>query len=361
MKLIYRYFLKNFLKQIFIIQSVVLILYIFFSMIGNIDLVGKYKTSFINILSFELIKIPQMIYDTIPITIVAATLFVMITLIKQNELIAYVSLGGRILNIAIPFLSVGIILSVILFFLSEHINPKIETYREKFKQEVIKKNKFVQRKKLFDLWIRNAEKVFMNVEIIDPATKTVKGITEYYLDQDYKVSKLKEIESGIFKDGKWFFENEKIYEMHPYPKLVSVKKNIISEHDTLKSLIDLPTDNHKFLNSKEMKKLITLYKEKGLNADRYLLYFYKMYAHPLSIIVLILAVLPMSVTLSRHQSYILIASKALIAGFTYWIISASLFSVSKTGFISPFLANFLPHILLLIFAVFYIFKRERGE
>jgi lipopolysaccharide export system permease protein len=330
-------------------------------MISNVDLVNKYNTSLLNILKFELIKLPQMVYDTIPITIVAATLLVMITLIKQNELIAYVSLGGRILHMAIPFLFIGLILSALLFVLSEKVNPKIETYREKFKQEVIKKNKFVQRKKLFDLWIRNKEKVFMNVEIIDPETKTAKGITEYYLDDKYKVSKIREIESGTFKNEKWYFENEKVYTMEPYPKLIDKKSKIISQHETLKSLIKLPADNHKYLNSKDMKKIIKLYKEKGLNADRFLLYFYKIYAHPLSIIVLILAVLPMSITLSRHQSYILIASKSLIAGFTYWILNASLFSISKTGLISPFIANFLPHLLLFIFAIFYIFKREKGE
>ena len=361
MKKIYIYFLKLFLKQIFIIQSVVLILYIFFSMIGNVDLASKYNASWIDILKWELIKLPEMIYDTMPITVVAATLFVIITLIKQNELIAYVSLGGRIFHIAIPFLVVGIILAVILFMLSEKINPKIETQREKFKQEVIKKKKFVQKRKLFDLWIRDKEKVFMNIEVIDPLTKTVKGITEYFLDDEYKISKIIEAETGVYNNDKWKFTNVKIFKMSPYPKLEKQAKEIIAEHGTLKSLMNISTENRKFLNSKDMKKLIRLYREKGLNADRYLLYYYKNFSHPLSIIVLILTVLPMSVTLSRHQSYILIASKSLTAGFTYWILNASLFSVSKTGLISPFTANFLPHIILLTFAIFYIFKRERGE
>lgn len=361
MKILYRYFFTLFLKQIFLIQSVILILYTFFSLIGSIDMLGKYKASIWHVLYYELIKLPQAVYDTLPITVVASTLLVMITLIKQNELIAFVSVGGKIRNLAIPFLLVGAVLSVAMFLLSEHVNPKIEYAREKYKKEEIKKQKFISRNKLFDLWIRDVDKIFVNVDFIDPIGKQIRGLTEYYLDDDYKVNRLKNVESGVFKDGKWEFTNEKTYELQPVPKLVLHNPVSSQQHDTLTDLINLPGDNHKYLNASDFGRIISVYEEKGLNVDRYELFFYKTFAHPLSVMVLILVVLPMSITLSRHHSYVMIASRALTAGFTYWILNAALFSLSKTGVISPFFANFLPHILLSIFAAFYISKREKGQ
>lgn len=361
MKILYLYFLKLFIKQILLIQTVILVLYTFFSLIGSMDMMGRYNASLWNVFYYEIIKIPQAIYDTLPITAVAATLLVIITLIKQNELIAFVSVGGKIRNLMIPFLSVGILLSGFLFFLSENINPKIELSREKYKTEVIKKDKFMARDKFFDLWIKGGDKVFINVDFIDPIANSFKGLTEYYLDDEYQVYKLKVVEEGSLREGKWDFINERVYEMNPIPKMTSYKPNVYKSHGTLSGLVNLPGDNHKYLNAKDFSKIIDLYEDKGLNVDRYLLYYYKMFAHPLSILVLILVVLPMSITLSRHHSYILIASRSLAAGFAYWIMNASFFSLSKTGIIGPFVANFLPHLLLSAMAIFFIIKREKGE
>jgi lipopolysaccharide export system permease protein len=330
-------------------------------MIGSMDMIKKYDASILNIFYFEIIKVPQAIYDTLPITIVAATLFVMITLIKQNELVAFVSIGGKIRNIAIPFLLVGVVLSILLFILSEKINPKIELARERYKTEKIKKKHFVERNKLRNLWIKSENRTFINVNIIDPIGKRFRGLKEYYLDKDYKLYKILEVAEGIYKgDKKWEFHNEKIYDLNPVPTLSSSKVMLVTKNSTLTGLINLPGDNHKYLNAEDFKVIIDLYKEKGLNVDKYLLYYYKMFAHPLSILVLIISVLPMSITLSRHHSYIKIASSALATGFAYWILNATLFSLSKTGIVSPFVANFLPHILLTIFAIFYTVKRERG-
>jgi lipopolysaccharide export system permease protein len=325
------------------------------------DMIKKYNASIFNIFYFEIIKIPQAIYDTLPITIVAATLFVMITLIKQNELVAFVSIGGKIRNMTIPFILVGIVLSIILFLLSEMVNPKIELARERYKTEKIKKKHFVQRSKLRNLWIKSEDRTFINVAIIDPIGKRFKGLKEYYLDKDYKLYKILQVDEGIYKkNNEWIFKNEKIYDLDPVPTMKSSKIRVIAKHKTLTGMINLPGDNHKYLNAEDFKTIIDLYKEKGLNVDKYLLYYYKMFAHPLSVIVLIISVLPMSITLSRHHSYIKIASSALATGFAYWILNATLFSLSKTGVVSPFLANFLPHILLTMFAIFYTLKRERG-
>lgn len=94
--------------------------------------------------------------------------------------------------------------------------------------------------------------------------------------------------------------------------------------------------------------------KQDLNASKYNLQLYKSYAHTLSIIVIILVIFPLCIGFGRNHSYIAVASKSLFTGFAYWMLTASLQSLGKTGVFSPFTASFLPIVIFLLLSATHL-------
>ncbi len=102
-------------------------------------MLNEYNITFYTLIIYDVMKIPYLLYTTMPMTIVVSTMLVMVSLLKSNELLAYVSLGGKIRNMALPFFISGFILAGLLYYAADTINPKTMLKREKYAYEHIKK------------------------------------------------------------------------------------------------------------------------------------------------------------------------------------------------------------------------------
>ncbi len=138
-------------------------------------MLNEYNITFYTLIIYDVMKIPYLLYTTMPMTIVVSTMLVMVSLLKSNELLAYVSLGGKIRNMALPFFISGFILAGLLYYAADTINPKTMLKREKYAYEHIKKKKFRASGKLTDLWLKETDDVFLNIDFMDPTQKKDNG------------------------------------------------------------------------------------------------------------------------------------------------------------------------------------------
>ncbi|TYB32401.1 MAG: LptF/LptG family permease [Flexistipes sinusarabici] len=356
-----RYLIKLFFRKLIFVQLFILVIYTSFLVLQHTEYIGEYGSSVLEILIFDLMKTPYSLYQTMPVAVIAATIFTVLAMVKNHEILAYVSLGGRIRNIAAVFFGAGLVVGIFLFFIGEYVNPKIEYARDKYEKEAIEGKEYNPLGELYDLWVKESDNRFINVSVVDPVDKVLVNVVEYFYNSEGKIVKIVDFDRGIYNGSEWILKDYKVYDTRNIPKMVDNVSSKAVKSEAYNNIVSIINSNPKLLTLDELNRLIGLYRSKGLNADKYKLLFYNKFAHPLSIIVLILLIVPLTISFSRQHSYITLAARAMFAGFGFWLAVASCESMGRAGIITPFLANFIPHIIFSVLIVFMFYKKEYGN
>ncbi|MGA1845942.1 LptF/LptG family permease [Deferribacter abyssi] len=359
MKKFNKYVLKIYLLNLISVLALILILYTFFQIIQHTKYLSKYNTSLFNILVYDFLKIPYSIYQVFPVAGATAVVITILKLIKNNELIAYLSLGGKIKDLVLLIVILNFIFTGILIYYSDVINPKIESIRKKFKEEKIYKEKYIKNFSLTDFYFKEKNFIY-SIGLIAFDKKTFFDITIYKI-KDNNIIKVVKADKAIYKGNNvWIFYNYKSFDTSDIPKIEYSYKKLESLDNTLTQLINLPSDEPKRLTFKELDKIIKTYESKGLNADKYKLIYYNKISVPLILIVMIIFLIPLSIDISRNYQYIKIASKSLSFSMLFWILQSICISLGKSGILTPVLANFTSHIIFTFFGLYLITKKEKG-
>jgi len=343
-----------------VVQVFVAIISLIANTFQHTKMLEEYDISFFTLVMYDLMKTPYLLYSTMPLTIVISTMLVMVTLLKSNELLAYVSLGGQIRRIAIPFVISGAIVAGVLYISADLLVPKVMLAREKYSYKHIKKRTFTVSSKLTDMWLKENDSKFINISLMDPMQKQIYGVTEYNLDDKFQVDSIVKYDSAIFKEDKWIINNIKTFTMTPVPMLQNTQNELKQDRELFDELTSLPTLKPQYLSLKEVRRIASVLRKQNLNAAKYELQLYKHYSHAISVIVIVLVIFPLCIGFSRNHSYMAVASKSLFTGFAYWMMQASLISLGKTGVMSPVFSCFAPIALFMVLAAVLIFRRERA-
>lgn len=355
----YRYIIKIFLKNIIFAQVFILFIYILFNVLQHLKYISSYNVNFLEILYFDVLKIPYSLYQVMPITIVLSTIITVVSLVKNNEMTAFVSIGGKTGGIAKIMIVFGLSVGFLTFILGEYINPAVQEKRIKYKAEVFEKKSYVKNSKIKDLWIKESENKFLSIKTVDPVGKKLLNLREYVLEKG-KVILINTIEEAIMSDQLWVFKYFKSYDLKTVPSLVFASEEIIMKNSFFSKLVTFSSEEPKLLTFQEILGIISVYEDKGLNVSAYKLILYNKLSHPLSIVVLIFVILPICTSFSRQYSYISIVTKSISTGVGYWTLSAVSISLSKAGILTPLAGNFVPLIIFILVGFLLTFLKERG-
>jgi lipopolysaccharide export system permease protein len=324
-------------------------------------LMAQYGVSFWSVLIFDSIKIPYSIHESMPLALGVTTMLSVITLIRSNEMLAYVSLGGRLKNMLFPFLGIGVVIFMLLIVMGDKINPWVEIQRKKFETEQFDRKAFITKDRLTDVWMKDGDEGFVHMELVDPINREFRGITLYRLDDTFEIDRVKSIEYASPINGSWVYHNVIVYDLKPRPELAYSAGEEKVTSRLFSDLADLPVNKPKFLSMDELSKIIKVMKNQKLNASAYELMLYKNFSHAFSAVIVMLLVFPLCINFSRQHSYIFSAVNGLGAAVGYWVIAGSFQSVGKTGVISPIMVNIIPHTVFFLLAVYLIYKKEKAS
>ena len=120
-KIFFTYFSYSFLTTLFI--------WIFIDFIGLLNKFMGHEISYV--LEYYLYYLPYIIVMIIPTSVMLASLFTFSTLSSTNEITSMKSAGQPTIIIILPILRIAFLLSILVFTLSEFVQPKTELHRKK--------------------------------------------------------------------------------------------------------------------------------------------------------------------------------------------------------------------------------------
>lgn len=313
------------------------------------------------------LHMPDILVTTIPIGVLWGTFLVFSRLNNDSEIIAMRTSGISLLRILQPVIIFGIITALITFLISELIVPITSPLVRKLEIYSVYKTPFTKTKKNFTYLEKSSDKklkrifyaqtyrpdedILKRIVILD---FTKEGLTQIYTAKKAKWMPLK---GGwiLYKGTNHFISNN-----DELSRVSSFEEFFIPSGSTPAKVIrqiERPED----MDFIKLWRFLELQKDTTVHTDDYIearIVFHKKFSTPAACLLIALIGAPLGILPRRSSSswnYIILS----IIIFFFYMSRSVCNSLAETGRFYPFLAAWLPNIILFGIAAIIIARRSR--
>lgn len=288
MKIIERYIALHTLWGVLVVLSLFAIVFSFMELLIQINDVGKGSYQLADAFIFVAATLPKRMVDLLPICILLGGIIALGVLADRNELIAMQSSGISVQRICWSVLCAGAILVLAAFLIAEFVAPPLDQFaRIRRSQDIYGKGIMLTGG---GFWTRHGNSFIHVGRTLSKASAADVNIYEYD-DQGRLQRFVHAREAGIQKNNQWLlkdieqktFGEQGIQDRH----FQSQQLDSFLSRDQV-SILELPPDS---LALSELYDYIRGLKERGQNADRYVLSLWQKLSLPFTNLVMMLVAL----------------------------------------------------------------------
>jgi len=339
----FRTLITLYVKNFFIIIFSLVSFFVFIDFMFNKD---KLPNSFNLQFLYAFYQAGNAVLLIYPLSLLFAMLITVMTLVKKNELISFLSLGYSLKKLYKPFFVFSMFLTLFLIGFQFTKYSLFSNMAEQIKQSDFsnKTNK--------NLFFKFKDKVIY-IQKINIYSKKAYGV-RFFKIKDNQIQQIFFVKNAVFKDNEWYsndivtkeIRDNKVIIKHINGKfLKGFKPNILNKLET-KSNMTL----------KEAVEAIYFLKKEDIDVNFIKAYIYNVIIPPLSFLLLITILFfkaPIHSRISNTKLYILIS---LLSSVMLWALFLLARKMSLNGILSPDIAFFTPFSLLLVLAIYYFRK-----
>jgi len=358
MTILSRYITREILKYLFIVMVLIVGLYVAIDFFEKIDNFMEQDLPITLAISFLALKIPLIIAQTTPISLFLSVIVVFGLMNKNNEVLALKSSGISVYTILKPVSIIGLVFAVLLFFFSEIIVPLTISHSNRIWMEDVKKRPaMVSREK--NIWIQGEHSI-AHSKYYNPTSKAIHGVTLYFFDKAFSLTRRVDAEKGIFIDGKWVLEN--IMEQVLDEKTRNYRTVFFEKEERMFDFIpeDLGRAAKKSeeMNFIELLEYIEKVESEGYDASRYKVDLYAKLAFPFVCVILCLAAVGISLKTKRKEGPGTGIAIGIATAFFYWIFYSFCLSLGYGEMLPPVIAAWTANLVFMCFAVITLLNAD---
>lgn len=342
-----RYFLRETLKVFLFFLFGFYGLYVLIDYSNHSHSFQNYKFSFLDIGSFYAYEFITRMDVLVPFAILIACIKTMSSLNRNNELIALMASGIKLKRLLLPFVVLGLLLTTLLYFNTEILQPNALKYRKHLDQT---RTKVKQKKKnrtaiqqlalgdetslifqdydegsdvFYDVyWVRSIDDIYRMEYLLPTEIPVGRGIEHLQRDKDGVLAVTETYKEKLFPE--MHFNQKQLLDSVTPPSALS-----------LSSLKDKLPARGQMLSEKEAQTLTTFY--------------YKL-AMPWLCLLAVIAAAPFCTRFSRTLPLFFIYALSLFGLFAFYLVMDAAVVLAERQIIQPFLAIWVP--FALFFGVF---------
>jgi lipopolysaccharide export system permease protein len=341
-----RYLAATWLRLFLLCQGGFLSIYLVLDFIEKFGRFSKAGGSFTDILQFFLYKLPEMIGQTMPFSVLMATLLALGMLSRSSELTALRSCGLSIPRIVAPLLVLGLFCSLLLLVNAEFVVPKSYQQMEHIEKVVIRKQGINTFFRLNNIWFRS-NNLILQAALFEPATRTLKGVTVWDLSADMQPLRRLDAEKAVYGEQGW--------------ELVTVRERRFSGRGGVTSTARLPVpltlkvDDLRILDNnadnfsfRKLRKYAVSLEQGGYAAGRYRTMMHAKLALPFGAFVMVVLGIPFALKTGRASGVAMGIGAGVAIGFAYFIINAAIQSYGRSEVLPPFVAAWGANVVFVL-------------
>jgi lipopolysaccharide export system permease protein len=358
MPCLHKYLLKEILKLFLIIQSVILVLFIFIEYLSKMNRFLSWDISLGGALWFVILETPFMFVQVAPASVLLANIFVFGLMNRNNELLALKSSGISISLLIRPALFSGLAFTLVMFLLGEILVPISMVKAHHIENTVISKNSNVTQTKK-NIWVKSENKL-IHFNFYDRIKQSVSGVTILEMGQGSKPEYRLDARTGYYKDGQWIFEHSIQQTYNPKTKEYDI---IHYDQKAIKANIK-PEDIGQLVKKSEemgffeLRRYVEKVENEGYDATTYLVDMYGKMAFPFICFIMALTGAVTGMKPFSRESLPRAITMGIIISFMYWFVHGFCMSLGYGSTLPPFLAAWVANFLFLCFGLIYLLTTE---
>ncbi|MCO5142435.1 MAG: LPS export ABC transporter permease LptG [Oligoflexia bacterium] len=311
---------------------------------------------------YSLFQIPEVLVLLLPAASLMGTLVCLSGFARRNELTAMFASGISLARISLVILSLVFTLCCLSFVVTDRIIPPLAKAKTNFYRTVIQNRPDLQSDiRQNKIWYRSKNYIY-NLRTFDPKENIIQGISIYTFDNNFNLLQQIEAKSAEFKNSSWILYDGFLTlfdKTSNYPLSTKFKSHPIHISESPADFKEIEKEVET-LRLKNLWKYIQRTKEAGIDTKSYEVTFWSKIS--LALVPLIMTILGIPFSTQHHRSSSVARDIALcfLLVLIYWIFFSSLLSMGKNGWVSPFLAAWIPNIIFFFLGLLMITKSKRA-
>jgi lipopolysaccharide export system permease protein len=314
------------------------------------------------VIRYYLYALPEMIYMMLPIAFVLGVVFAIGTIQKNGELVALLSLGVSLRQIAGIVAGWGLLVGAGMMEMTRSLLPELSLKKNFTYYHHIRGNPGLYSiDKTSQLWYKYQDQFFY-LRALDPHNSKGEGFRFYLVDPEQWVLKqYMEAESVEVQGHQWLLKRGRetlLNDEKHFPLVAGFESKKISMPEDLQVLSQMsrPSD---ILNLIDLKRFIEKQKEAGLDTLRFEVDYHRKFAFSLSGLVLGLLALGLVVRKGRHAGVMAQVGWVLGLVLVYWVLFSLSLNLGYYGKMPPWFAAFAANMLGTLLAL-WLLQRQRA-
>lgn len=356
MKILSNYLLKEVTVNVILIMVALIAMLSFFDLLQELDNLGKGTYTFGKIILFVVLSMPGHVYDVMPVAVLVGCMLCLGQLARHSELVIFRVSGISIAKMTMLLLRVGLLFTLLTFFVGELITPISEKMAQRMR--IKETDSVVAQDFRSGLWVKDGRN-FVNVESVLPDS-TLLNIHIYEFDEKSRLVQTSNAKSARFEDDDWqlkevtktFFSEEKIR----VQQLPNTTWHSLIRPELLNILLVLP-EKMSAWNLYSYIQHLTINKQK---TTRYEIAIWAKMVYPLACLVMVILALPFSFMQQRDTGISTKIFFGMMLGVTYQILNRVFVHLGLLNDWPPLFSAIMPTILFLIVGIGMLLSVERN-
>jgi LPS export ABC transporter permease LptG/LPS export ABC transporter permease LptF len=342
-----RYLVREFLVFVGIGLAVAAALFVVIDLLQTLDRYLRVKPPLIYIVEHFVYRLPAALHDGLPVVMLVATIFLFLALSRYHEFTAMKAAGISLYRVSAPILLMGLSVAVSAGLFQELFLPRLnelgeEVDRVKIRGQLPRHLQSRQR-----LWLRSADTRFFRVELLNPTTHDLYGVTVLEVDKQFRLlSRLDARRAHWTPDG-WELTDGAIREIVGLSNVETMPFGTTSL--SMQEDIEEFTRIHKPIASMsywELRDYVTRLEAAGFQVKKYLVELYSKLSFPLVNVVMVLVAIPFALQAPRGGRLFGIGLAIAIMA-AYLVVHYVALAFARADLLPPLIAAWTANVIFL--------------
>ena len=347
MKMIDRYIAEHIFMLTAIVALGLVSIYTFISFVGEIDETGQGGFGMLQLVGYNILRMPAAVYTLLPIIAMLGTLMGLGMLATQGEITAMRAAGVSMLRIGMATLMAGVVLGLLCLLLGDWLAPagirSAESYRSTARYGI---QPGITGK---PVWLRDGDHVFHIQRLL--AEDHIADVQIFRLKPDLALSHAWSVQEGRYADGAWTFTGVSGTVFGEASAQVEEQPSMQWRGSLSPEVLHLFVLEAESLSAPGLMRLIAYLDQNRLDASQYRLSLWRKLVAPLTVMAMMLFAVPFVLGPLRNTGAGQRLLVGVLIGVGFYVVNEVSASLGQLYAWPPLLAAGLPTLALSAFAM----------
>lgn len=302
-------------------------------------------------------KFPFYLQQFFPLAVLLATLVLLTTMSRQNEILSLYCGGIGSFRLVSTLVATVATISTAYFLFFDSFVPFFNGRKVALEQG-LDPSTHVSARPEGGFWYRSNNLVY-NIGRFQPEKNRMEDVSIYFLDRNFRLSQKLHAKDALFNGEDWIL-GEGFAVKYPgqgFPELEKFKTldNVIAERPSDFKAIKVSEDS---MRLKELRRYLKAHEGSGLDTTSSRVQYHERLAYVFSPLIFLLLAIPLGIQPMKSRSLMRNVAIAFMAAFTYLMFARLSLSVARGGFLPPVVAAWFPNVLFGGISLFLLTRRS---